>query len=137
MSVGDEFKTVDLVLASGAKTQAVDAFALSLIKAEKQVRRLVTYLIYQHPWCVPATVRPLINALEKSNDVYFDGLLRGWNALYPRSVEQLVGPEYTRLRARLTQATKIQKQDLPWTTYWPGPRHVGPRSLRKRYPRMV
>ncbi|MBI3491834.1 MAG: hypothetical protein HY047_08655 [Acidobacteria bacterium] len=26
----------------------MDAFALSLIKAEKQARRLVTYFIYQH-----------------------------------------------------------------------------------------
>jgi hypothetical protein len=106
MSVRDEFKTVDIVLASGAETSGVDAFALSLIKAEKQARRLVTYLIYQHSWCGRATVPVLKGALEKSTSVYFAGILAGWNALYPRSIEQLVGTEYRRLRDRLTEATK-------------------------------
>lgn len=106
MSVADEFKTVEIVLASGAETRGVDAFALSLIKAEKQARRLVTYLVYQHPWCGPSTVLALRDALEKSTKVYLDGLLAGWNALYPRSAGQLVGREYTRLRARLSAATK-------------------------------
>lgn len=106
MNVADEFKTVDLVLASGAETRGVDAFALSLIKAEKQARRLVTFLVYQHPWCGPATVPTLKAELEKSKEVYFDGLLKGWDALYPRAVRQLVGQEYTRLRARLSAATK-------------------------------
>jgi hypothetical protein len=106
MSVADEFKTVDIVLASGAETCGVDALALSLIKAEKQARRLVTYLVYQHPWCGPTTVPALRGALEKSTRVYFDGLLAGWNALYPRTIGQLVGAEYTRLRARLSAASK-------------------------------
>lgn len=106
MSVADEFSTVDLVLASTAETRGVDAFALSLIKAEKQARRLVTYLVYQHSWCSQATVVQLKTALEKSTKVYFKGLLAGWDALYPRSVEQLIGSEYKRLRRRLDEATK-------------------------------
>lgn len=106
MSVSDEFKTVDLVLKSGAATLGVDAFALSLIKAEKQARRLVTYLVYQHPWCNQATVAALRSELEESSKVYFDGLLKGWDALYPCSIRQLVGADYTRLRARLAAATK-------------------------------
>lgn len=106
MSVEEEFATVALVLRSGTKTCGVDAFALSLIKAEKQARRLVTYLVYQHPWCGQATVSALKQVLESSTRVYFKGLLAGWDALYPRSVEQLVGASYTRLRARLDEASK-------------------------------
>lgn len=106
MSVDDEFSTVDLVLGSTAVTRSVDAFALSLIKAEKQARRLVTYLVYQHSWCSQATVSQLKTALENSTEVYFKGLLAGWDALYPRSVEQLIGSEYKRLRRRLDEATK-------------------------------
>jgi hypothetical protein len=102
----DEFSTVDLLLASHAETRGVDAFALSLIKAEKQARRLMTYLVYQHPWCSQATVPQLKAALETSTKVYFNGLLAGWNALYPRSVEQLVGSAYKRLRPRLGEASK-------------------------------
>lgn len=63
MSVANEFRTVDIVLASDAETRGVDAFALSLIKAEKQARRLVTYLVYQHQWCNQATVPALKSEL--------------------------------------------------------------------------
>jgi hypothetical protein len=106
MSVADEFATVDLVLGSDAETRAVDAFALSLIKAERQARKLLTYLVYQHPWCSRATATELKRALESSHKVYFNGLLAGWDALYPRPVEQLVGTEYKRLRERIDAATK-------------------------------
>lgn len=106
MSVDEEFSTVDLVLDSNAETRGVDAFALSLIKAEKQVRRLVTYLVYQYAWCSQATVPQLKKALEANTSVLFKGLLAGWNDLYPRSVEQLIGSEYKRLRPRLDEATK-------------------------------
>lgn len=106
MSVADEFKTVDLVLNSDAETRGVDAFALSLIKAEKQARRLVSYLVYQHAWCSPATVPRLRAEFEQSKKIYFDGVLRGWNAIYPKSIQQLVGPEYATLRALLTTATQ-------------------------------
>jgi len=106
MSVADEFKTVDLLLASGAETRGVDAFVLSLIKAEKQARRLVTYLVYQHSWCNRTTVPDLRDMLEKSTKVYFNGILRGWDALYPVSIQQLVGRDYTTLRAQLSVATE-------------------------------
>src|SRR2546428_2577848 len=99
MSVDDEFATVDLVLDSNAETRGVDAFALSLIKAEKQARRLLTHLVYQHPWCTAKLIPELKKALESSTRVYFAGVLRGWNALHPRSVENLVGTDYPRLKA--------------------------------------
>ncbi|MEQ1756706.1 MAG: hypothetical protein ABL986_00170 [Vicinamibacterales bacterium] len=105
MNIADEFKTIDVVLASGAETLGVDAFALSLIKAEKQARKLVTFLVYQHSWCSQATVPTLRAELESSRKVYFDGLLKGWDALYPLPVSQLVGPKYAHLRARLSAAT--------------------------------
>lgn len=106
MSVQDEFSTVDLVVGSGAETRGVDAFALSLIKAEKQARRLVTYLVYQFPWVSKTTVPDLKKTLENSTKVYFKGLVAGWDALYPRSVAQLVGTDYAHLRVRLDAATK-------------------------------
>jgi hypothetical protein len=78
----------------------------ALIKAERQARKLVTYLVYQHPWCNQATVPALKSALEGSTKVYFDGLLQGRDALYPRSIRHVVGKEYTRLRTRLSGANK-------------------------------
>jgi hypothetical protein len=110
MNVADEFKTVELVLASEAETRAIDALALSLIKAEKQARRLVTFLVYQHAWCDRSTVPKLKSELERSKRVYFDGLLRGWDALYPRSISDLVGHEYKQLRGRMSVAVRYRNK---------------------------
>jgi hypothetical protein len=95
---------VDLIRASKAETRGVDAFALSLIKAEKQARRLVTFLVYQHPWCSQTTIPDIRDALWSSKKVYFEGVLRGWDALHRRSIEDLVGSEYARLKGRLDAA---------------------------------
>ena len=59
MSYKAEFKTVDLVMQSLAKTRGVDAFALALIKAERQIRKLFTHLIYQFPCFGSSNVRTL------------------------------------------------------------------------------
>jgi hypothetical protein len=61
-----EFETVDIVIKSGAETSGVDAFALALIKAERQIRKLVTHLVYQFPCFGPSDVPSLRQALATS-----------------------------------------------------------------------
>lgn len=104
-SIDSEFITVDLILNSCAETCGVDAFALALIKVEKQLRRLFTHLIFQCPSFSSADVDSLRSTLNGFKDVYFEGLERGFNALYPISVEKLVGSSHGDLRARITEAT--------------------------------
>lgn len=104
MSCEREFKTVDLIVRSDAETRGVDAFALALIKAERQMRRLVTHLIYQFSCFGLNDVGPLRDALANNRRVYFEGFERGFNALYPLAVRDLVGPDYDRLRPRLDEA---------------------------------
>lgn len=104
MGLSEEFSTVELVLNSKAGTRGVDAFALALIKAEKQMRRLVTHLVYQSP-AFGITDKPTLrDALESSKAVYFDGLEHGFDALYPTSVKGLIGGEYQRLSEQLCKA---------------------------------
>ena len=100
-----EFATVDAVLATKANTCGVDAFALSVIKAERQIRKLFTHLVFQMPAFGPSDVQALRKALAENRDVYFEGFIAGWDALYPRPMSGLVGQEYQRLLARLRQAT--------------------------------
>ncbi len=104
MSIAEEFATVSLILNSEAETRGVDAFALSLIKAERQVRKLVTHLVYQFPAFAPRDVTVLRNSLGATRRVYFEGFLSGFDALYPRSVQDLVGADYVRLKARVDEA---------------------------------
>jgi hypothetical protein len=46
MNIDDEFATIDTLLAPEAETQGVDAFALALIKAERQMIKLFTYVLF-------------------------------------------------------------------------------------------
>ena len=106
MSNISEFATVDAVLGTKADTCGVDAFALSVIKAERQIRKLFTHLVFQMPAFGPPDVQALRKALADNRDVYFEGFIAGWDALYPRAVSDLVGQEYQRLLGRLKEATR-------------------------------
>ena len=101
-----EFTTVDAVLGTHADTCGVDAFALSVIKAERQIRKLFTHLVFQAPAFSPRDVQALRKALAENRDIYFEGFIAGWDALYQRSVSSLIGQEYQRLLARLKEATR-------------------------------
>ena len=83
----------------------MDAFALSLIKAERQIRRLFTHLVYQFSCFGPADKIILRETLWRSRRVYFEGFVRGFDNLYPRSLRDLLGAEYDHLYGRLTEAT--------------------------------
>lgn len=47
MSIENEFATVDLVANAGVATSGIDAFALGVIKAERQIRRLFKHIVFQ------------------------------------------------------------------------------------------
>jgi hypothetical protein len=110
MGYAEEFLTVDLVLGSGADTAGVDAFALSLIKAERQVRKLFTYLVYQSSAFGKNDVRPLRAILAINTKVYFEGIVRGLDALSPVSVKELVGTQYTRLWPRFLEFAQYRNK---------------------------
>lgn len=75
MSFKDEFVTVDLIKAFNAETGGVDAFALALIKAERQMRKLVTHLVFQFPCFQSNDVIKLRTALANNPRVYFEGFI--------------------------------------------------------------
>jgi hypothetical protein len=110
MGHAQEFATVDLLLESKHETRGIDAFALSLIKAERQMRRFVTYLVYQFPCFSRGDVQRLRDILQRNNKVYFPGLERGFDALYPQSIRDLIGSDYDELRRRLCVAGKLRNK---------------------------
>src|SRR5262245_10963939 len=110
MSFAEEFATVDLIVNSQAETRGVDAFALALIKSEKQLRRLVTHLVYQFPAFATKDISLLRSALVKNRNVYAEGFITGFDALYTRTVKDLVGADHDPLYIRLTQATRYRNK---------------------------
>lgn len=47
MSFEQEFAVVRIIVDSQARTRGVDAFTLSIVKMERQIRRPITYLVFQ------------------------------------------------------------------------------------------
>ncbi len=103
MGYKDEFSTVELVINSKADTAGVDAFALSLIEAERQLRKLFTYLIYQSPAFSKKDVRPLRGTLAANKHVYFAGIAAGFDKVSPVTLKTLVGSDYERLWKRFPE----------------------------------
>jgi hypothetical protein len=75
-----------------------------LIKAERQIRKLFTHLIYQFPCFGASNIRTLRETLAANRRVYFAGFVQGFDALYPRTVGDLIGLRYQQLLERITQA---------------------------------
>lgn len=90
----DEFLPVNTLLSLTAETRAVDAFALSLIKVEKQIRRIFTFLIYQHPNYIEGDGIKLREVLSSNKKMYLDNFVKGINQLLSKTVEQIYGPQY-------------------------------------------
>lgn len=72
MSFEEEFGTVEIILNSTLETRGVDAFILSLIKAEKQLRRIFTFLIFQNDSYTISDFRNLRKTLADNRNVYFN-----------------------------------------------------------------
>ena len=110
MNFQDEFQTVALIEESGAETRGVDAFALSLIKAERQLRRLFTHLVFQYPCFSIGDAIPLRDALTANRRIYLENLIAGFNAVYPKSIQDLIGAEYPALKQALSEATDARNK---------------------------
>lgn len=105
-----EFVTVQAVLDSGTETRAVDAFALSLIKHERQLRRLLTYSVFQFPVFSCKDIEPLRRTLSANNRIFAEGFVRGLDALWPRSVATLVGARYVALSLSIARAVDARNK---------------------------
>lgn len=109
-SVRDEFATVDAVILTAAETHAVDAFALSIIKHERQLRRLLTYSIFQFPCFHCTDIADLRHALASNTRVYADGFVPGIDRLWPKSVSTIVGARYAPLMQSLVRSADVRNK---------------------------
>ena len=110
MSATQEFDTVDLIVKSTSETRGVDAFALSVIKAERQLRKLFTYLVFQFPCFSSSDIGALRNTLVNNRHIYFSEIETCINALCSSTVEHMVGANYNHLRQRVEQAIECRNK---------------------------
>lgn len=99
-----EFENIDILLRYRTETTGVDCFSLAVIKLERQMRRLFTYSVYQFPSFTPSDIPAIRKALVDQKWAYFEGFIRGMDAIHPQSVSQLIGADYPTLFAVVSQA---------------------------------
>ena len=94
MNYTEEFGTVNLILESEFETRGIDAFAISILKMERQIRRIFTYLIYQSNNYSVGDGLKLREVLAKNGRVYFSSFINGINKIYGKSVKEVYGNDY-------------------------------------------
>jgi len=87
----DDFLTVDLLVKSNSKTGRTDAFIVAYTKLERQARRIFTYIIYQYPAFSFRNYREIVDTIASKAYLDFPKFLKGFDALYPMSIESIVG----------------------------------------------
>src|SRR4051812_39426657 len=68
--VAAEMATVDAVLQSDAATRRTDAFVLTWVKMEKQLRRLFSFLVFQNPNFSEADQRRVVDIFVNHRNLY-------------------------------------------------------------------
>ena len=106
MDFVQDFATVDLIINSTFETRGVDAFALSLIKAEKQMRRVFTFLVFQNPAYNNGHYPDLRRTLAKNNRMYLDSFIKGVDMILSRPLSEIYGDQYVNDFADLNEFIK-------------------------------
>ncbi|KVS41433.1 hypothetical protein WK43_22890 [Burkholderia ubonensis] len=83
---------------------------LSIVKLERQLRRLFTHLVFQCDAFDDQSVPDLLATLEKFGDVNVTGFIKGIDALAPFSVADMVGETYGEMRVKLKEIYKVRNK---------------------------
>ncbi|MET3524418.1 hypothetical protein [Mesorhizobium abyssinicae] len=93
----NEFIPVDTILASTHRTRGVDAFTLTYLRADRQVRKVFTNLVFQSDAFDHRLSRELRQTLHDADDLSFKGLDKGIAVLAGKTLADMVGAEHARL----------------------------------------
>lgn len=106
-AIEQEFETVDLILKSDARTKSVDAFCLTWIKFERQLRKLTGNILYQasvFPACDRAAKEAMRVALLAKSNIKHDHFIGGIRRLTGYTMKDIIGDRHKELRRAVNQA---------------------------------
>jgi hypothetical protein len=89
-----EFEVIEYLLNSNNESRAIDSFSLSLLKIEKQIRKIFTHLIYQYECFEPSDKIKIIDILSANRYIYFRHLIIGINLIYYKEIKEIYGIDY-------------------------------------------
>jgi len=105
-----EFATVLAIWNSSAETRRVDALVLSWVKYEKQLRRLFSFLVFQHPKITAEVLEPVIATLAENKNLYPESFISGVKLLGVTPVPKLLGSEHSRLWKEVIRIQKYRNK---------------------------
>lgn len=100
-SYNNEFETVDQILSGYAVTRRTDAFILTWVKMEKQLRRLFTFFAFQNSAFNYGDIDAFIEMIVKNNHLYFYS--------FQKLIEKLLNIDFENILNK--DLTKHMKQD--------------------------
>lgn len=110
MNYEKEFSTVDILLKSESETRAVDSFALSLMKVERQMRRIFTFLIFQHDNYCNRDGTKLRQVLVDNSEMYFDNFIKGIDLILHKTVADIYGQGYNDDFNQIKEITSVRNK---------------------------
>lgn len=112
-AIDQEFETVELILKSDARTRNVDAFCLTWIKLERQLRKLTANILYQataFPESDVAAKELLRATLLAKNNIKHDHFIGGIRRLTGQSMKEIIGDQHKELRVEVNRAYDFQNK---------------------------
>ncbi|MER9216926.1 hypothetical protein NKI54_33955 [Mesorhizobium sp. M0663] len=103
-----EFKPVGDILASQHRTCGVDAFVLVYLRAERQIRKLLTFLVYQSSAFIERDGPALRQTLHDAKNLSFPMFDKGIADLAGVGLQAMVGADYARLVTTLKRAKRYR-----------------------------
>lgn len=84
------FAIIYTILQSESSTKESDAFALALIKTERQARKIFTHLLFQYDFFQKGEHQKLRDELDRNGNIYFEHLLIGIEIILDKKLETLL-----------------------------------------------
>lgn len=93
----EEFATIEALWNTTAETKRVDCLVLSWVKYEKQLRRLFSFFVFQHPNITEEDVGDVVSTFAENNRLYPETFVEGITRLGVASVSEIIGDSYEEL----------------------------------------
>ncbi|EKT4072007.1 hypothetical protein I5V28_13890 [Stenotrophomonas maltophilia] len=93
----EEFSTVEALWQCNGSTRRVDALVVSWVKYEKQLRRLFSFFVFQHPAITEKTLDAVIEAFVANRNLNPETFISGIKALGVTPIPKLLGSSHAPL----------------------------------------
>jgi len=105
-----EFATIEALWATKAETRRVDCLILSWVKYEKQLRRLFSFFIFQHPKITAEKLDEVIAAFAINRNLYPETFIEGIKQLSVKPINKIMGEAYKTHWAEIKRIKKYRNK---------------------------